>query len=347
MTLSIIIPVYKVEEYLRTCIDSVLAACAQLSSDQTYEIICVDDGSPDNCPKILDVYQQEFMDGPNSFKVIHKPNGGLSDARNAGMDIATGEYIYFLDSDDSITPDTFTGMLEQVRQHPGVDMVVAGAMTSEGSHRFSSTRFTDFPDYTKDQEWIKCMMILQNIPMVAWNKLLRKEMLEKSKMHFEVGMYNEDEPWNWMLAKEVKSMALYKRDTYNYLIRQGSIINNPMLASKCWKHAIRRIHIFIDNIDDYLPCVQRFWVYYVLFGWWLAPQPCSTPQDVKLLFAELAQQCSARQRMAIWLTTHLPLKLQRSIGPLQSLLIDFFGQSNCAKYDDRGLRRYLKLNRMK
>ena len=342
MTLSIIIPVYKVEEYLRTCIDSVLAACAQLSSDQTYEIICVDDGSPDNCPKILDEYQQEFMDGPNSFKVIHKPNGGLSDARNAGMDIATGEYIYFLDSDDSITPDTFTGMLEQVRQHPGVDMVVAGAITSEGSHRFSSTRFTDFPDYTKDQEWIKCMMILQNIPMVAWNKLIKRELIERAGLRFEVGLLSEDQPWNWLLAKEVRTVAFFKHDTYNYLIREGSIVKNPDNAKKHWHDVMWFFRMYIKTVDDYLPDAQRFAIYYLTLCLWLVPDAFSTKEDVKSLFKELCEQCSLRQRFAIWLTIRIPLPILLNLGPVQRTLINLFGQAECKKYDDRGILVYLK-----
>lgn len=340
MTLSIIIPVYKVEDYLCTCIDSVLAACARLSSDQTFEIICVDDGSPDNCPNILDEYQQMFQRGSNSFKVIHKPSGGVSDARNVGMDVASGEYIYFLDPDDSITSDTFSGMLELIKLYPEVDMIVAGAITSDGNHRFSCTRFTSFPDYTEDQEWIKCMMILQNIPMVVWNKLIKRELIESAGLRFEVGLYHEDEPWNWLLSKHICSVAFYRRDTYNYLIRQGSITNNSTLYEKRWADGMRYTRIWINNVDDYLSDSQLYYIFYHIYGWWLAPQPCSTPQDVKVLFTELSQQCSVRQRMAIWLTTHIPLKLQRTIGPLQCLLIDFFGQSSCAKYDNRGLKKY-------
>ena len=91
MKFSVIIPIYKVEQYLRQCVDSVLA--------QTYtdvEIILVDDGSPDSCPAICDEYAKK----DSRIKVIHKPNGGLSDARNAGLDMAQGEYVLFLDSDD-------------------------------------------------------------------------------------------------------------------------------------------------------------------------------------------------------------------------------------------------------
>ena len=94
--ISIVIPVYKVELYLEKCIESII--------NQTYknlEIIIVDDGSPDNCPQICDEYSKK----DKRIKVIHKENGGLSDARNAGIDIATGKYIAFVDSDDYVSDD--------------------------------------------------------------------------------------------------------------------------------------------------------------------------------------------------------------------------------------------------
>ena len=96
--ISVIVPVYKVELYLRQCVDSLLA--------QTYsnlEIILVDDGSPDGCPAICDEYARK----DSRVRVIHKPNGGLSDARNVGLDAARGEYIGFIDSDDWVMPDMY------------------------------------------------------------------------------------------------------------------------------------------------------------------------------------------------------------------------------------------------
>ena len=96
--ISVIIPVYKVEEYLENCIQSVIK---QTVSD--LEIILVDDGSPDQCPEICDLW----ADKDSRIKVIHKENGGLSDARNAGLDIAQGEYLSFVDSDDWIAPDMY------------------------------------------------------------------------------------------------------------------------------------------------------------------------------------------------------------------------------------------------
>ena len=96
--ISVIIPVYKVELYLRECIDSVLA-----QTYQNLEVILVDDGSPDQCGSICEQYAEK----DNRVCVIHKENGGLSDARNAGIDVAKGEYIGFVDSDDWVAPDMY------------------------------------------------------------------------------------------------------------------------------------------------------------------------------------------------------------------------------------------------
>ena len=117
---SIIIPVYDVEPYLEQCIHSVV--------NQTYkniEIILIDDGSPDRCPQICD----EWKEKDSRILVIHKPNGGISDARNEGMRIAKGEYIAFVDSDDVVEPEYVEFLLDAVKK--------TGALVSEcKTHRF-------------------------------------------------------------------------------------------------------------------------------------------------------------------------------------------------------------------
>ena len=106
--ISVIVPVYNVEQYLKTCVDSVLN-----QSYKNWELILVDDGSPDNCPQICDIYVAK----DDRVKVIHKENGGASSARNAALDIATGEYITFLDSDDFWHNDYLSTMIELCMQY--------------------------------------------------------------------------------------------------------------------------------------------------------------------------------------------------------------------------------------
>ena len=106
--ISIIVPIYNVEQYLKRCVDSILA-----QTFKDFELILVDDGSPDSCPFICDEYAR--ID--SRIKVIHKANGGLSDARNAGLEMAMGNYIAFVDSDDWIASDTYEYLYELIKKN--------------------------------------------------------------------------------------------------------------------------------------------------------------------------------------------------------------------------------------
>ena len=114
MKLSIIIPVYRTQNTLQRCLESILC-----QSFTDYEIILVDDGSPDNCPYLCDEYAQKDA----RIKVIHKENGGLSDARNIGIQQAQGEYITFIDSDDTIKNGTLSALLKELEKYPNTDML--------------------------------------------------------------------------------------------------------------------------------------------------------------------------------------------------------------------------------
>ena len=116
--ISVIVPIYNVEKYLDRCVDSII--------NQTYknlEIILVDDGSPDNCPQMCDDYAKK----DSRIKVVHKENGGLSDARNVGMEVATGEYVSFIDSDDYISLDFYETLLETIVDNDS-DIVECGVV---------------------------------------------------------------------------------------------------------------------------------------------------------------------------------------------------------------------------
>ena len=133
--ISVIIPVYKVEKYIERCITSV-----KKQSYFNIEIILVDDGSPDNCGIICDKYAET----DSRIKVIHKKNGGLSDARNAGLDIATGQYICFIDSDDYIEKDTLKDMYNNIVM-TRADITICNYYTvdSEGNKQWESENIPD------------------------------------------------------------------------------------------------------------------------------------------------------------------------------------------------------------
>lgn len=161
---TIIIPVYKVEKYIRRCVDSVLT-----QSYQNLQIILVDDGSPDNCGRICDSYMKKDA----RVKTIHQPNGGLSIARNTGLEYALGEFIYFLDSDDYIAPDTIETMVRLADEHHA-DIVMAGhnRVEADGYIHCDSKNWPDL----HSTEAIKKAILVNDIPNFAWGKLYRKNL---------------------------------------------------------------------------------------------------------------------------------------------------------------------------
>lgn len=159
---TIIIPVYKVEKYIRRCVDSVLA-----QSHQNLQIILVDDGSPDNCGKICDSYMKK----DSRVKTIHQPNGGLSIARNTGLEYALGEFVYFLDSDDYLAPDAIEIMVRLANENHA-DIVMAGhnRVEADGDIHCDSS---NWPHLQTTGE-IKKAILVNDIPNFAWGKLYKK-----------------------------------------------------------------------------------------------------------------------------------------------------------------------------
>ena len=164
--ISVIIPVYKVERYLDACVASV--------AGQTYadlEIILVDDGSPDNCPALCDAWAKKDA----RIKVIHRPNGGLSAARNSGLDIAAGEFIAFVDSDDRLEPDALQKAWE-TKQKTNADLVIFNLVCTDTENcELLEPDYTVFPDevIAPAEFWSRLFGLdgIGNYYVSAWNKL--------------------------------------------------------------------------------------------------------------------------------------------------------------------------------
>lgn len=213
---SIIVPVYKVEEYLAACVESVLA--------QTYrhlEVILVDDGSPDGCGAICDRYAQ--MDG--RVKVIHKTNGGLSDARNAGMAIATGEFLMFVDSDDLLTADAVQTLLELALKE-NAELVIGG-----------HDRFEDVPKPAA-QEWprhevlspVEAMADMFRNGCAAWARIYRRQIHED--ILYPVGRINEDEAIVLQILERCTQVVKTEKIVYRYRCRPESITTSRFTSKK-------------------------------------------------------------------------------------------------------------------
>ena len=212
--ISVIIPVYKVEPYLRECVDSVLA-----QTYQNLEIILVDDGSPDNCPAICDEYAEKDA----RVKVIHKENGGVSDARNTGLQKASGEYIAFVDSDDRIDENLY----ESVMKHIPFNVAIFGC-TYE--HKQPESVSAVLPCRTPvELLWSTDIELVQKIVFnsllgYASNKVYRKSVIGETR--FQNVAIREDLIFNLFVCSKIEKIKLIDSAGYHYLQRSDSISHN-------------------------------------------------------------------------------------------------------------------------
>jgi len=225
MLISIIIPIYKVEPYIIRCIDSVL--------NQTYrelEVILVDDCSPDRSMAMA----QEYIETSPLSKDLqfvylkHEKNRGLSAARNTGVEVAKGEYIFFLDSDDELEYYCIDYLVKLAEKYKNVD-IVQGNIQNIGDDVWNFN-FSNYPEFTNNKQWIKQKLLsieidnMESIPSTSWNKLFRTNWFVSNHLFFKEGIIHEDEHWRFMYWDKVSSIAFCKETTYRYLIRNNSIM---------------------------------------------------------------------------------------------------------------------------
>lgn len=216
MKISIVVPVYNVESYIEDCLKSVAA--------QTYkgdiECIIVNDCTADNSCAVIDRFKNKY-DGSIEFKLLHHAvNRGLSAARNTGIDAATGEYIYFLDSDDEITPDCIELLTEPLKQKK-YDFVI-------GDYVIIGNKKGIPPLTLEHRAELKGVEIRNSYFSFQWyvmavNKLCHIKFIKKNQLYFKEGLINEDELWSFQLACTAQSMYVIKNSTYKYKIRESSI----------------------------------------------------------------------------------------------------------------------------
>ena len=210
-TVSIIVPIYKVEDYIRECIDSILA--------QTYpdfELILVDDGSPDSCGRICDDYAKR----DNRIKVVHKVNGGLTSARNAGLEVAKGEWIMHVDGDDWIEPDMIESLIEAA-QITGADMVFGDFMKYG-----PSAGYNKLPTWSSDKK--KSMTnYIAYVMTTIWGSIAKRSLYADHSLKSPEGIsYCEDFHLIVRLCHFAKKVVNVHRPFYHYRYRPTSIMSN-------------------------------------------------------------------------------------------------------------------------
>ena len=224
--ISVIVPVYKVEPYLDRCVESIV--------NQTYknlEIILVDDGSPDNCGAMCDAWAAK----DSRIRVIHKENGGLSDARNAGMAVATGEYLAFVDSDDWLDI-TYVEHLYLLAQKYNAQIVACDVQIVFDETSLNATGSGSIVAYTPE-EALKALIEGRTFRAVAWNKLYQKDLFIGEC--YPVGKNHEDEFTTFRLIDKAQQLIYFDKTLYYYRQRPNSIMNT---------YSIKRL----DALDAYL-----------------------------------------------------------------------------------------------
>ena len=209
---SVIVPVYNVEEYLGRCVDSILA--------QTYtnlEVILVDDGAKDSSGRICD----EFAQRDARVRVIHKENGGLSSARNAGIDVAQGAYLEFVDSDDWLEPDAVESLLAAAQEHQ-VELVVGGRWdVSAKTGEKKKGLCPQSQEVLSGEELVSRIFRWDNCDSSACDKLFARRLFRE--VRFPYGVICEDVPIMYRIVLDAGRVALMDKPIYNYFHRSGSI----------------------------------------------------------------------------------------------------------------------------
>ena len=292
---TIVIPVYKVEEYLDRCVESVV--------NQTYkdlEIILVDDGSPDRCPQMCD----DWVKKDGRIKVIHQQNKGLSGARNTGIREAKGDWLYFLDSDDYIIPDCICLMMECVKKHPDVEMVCAGANATRGGFELFSFENRELPEYSDNRNWINRAMLQRvTLNMTSWNKLVLRKFILSNNVFFDEGYINEDDLWNFNLAKYLTRIAICKHDIYIYIIREGSITAD---SAKRYYNLIRLLRYFVNHITNDYRARQISFVYEFIRVHFNNETLKKYADDLRYVYDKMISEARGKQKIALWMYYKAP-----------------------------------------
>ncbi|MBO2527795.1 MAG: hypothetical protein CW335_06445 [Clostridiales bacterium] len=232
---SLIVPIYKIEDYLPKCIDSVLAQTCQ-----DFELLLVDDGSPDGCGAICDDYAQRY---PEKIRAIHQPNGGAGAARNHGIELSAGDYLLFIDGDDYLS-DNFLADLKKTIDATPADLILYGAEVEKNGKKVGELH--ELVDQGK-------LLTVKNEPdlffgvMAPWNRAYRRSLFTEHDITFATKVWYEDIRVVTKILAVAETAIRLPQCYYHYLQREGSAMNN--------KNSERNIEI-IYAYDDILNWYQ-------------------------------------------------------------------------------------------
>lgn len=233
--ISIIVPVYNVENYLAKCLGSLVA-----QSYQNIEIVVVNDGSKDQSEQIIQQYALKF---PEKIKAFSKTNGGLSDARNFGLDRATGDYIGFVDSDDYVTETMFEEMLHLAEKHQA-KMVICNIQKVDQNGKITQ-KLTQIPNMPEKIDLEKNFSVFSDVSYFACNKLFKKDLFEYKR--FKKGIHFEDIQLIPQLLLQCETLAQTQNFHYQYLERTDSITKTHTKKGLDMLKAVEDVELFFEQ----------------------------------------------------------------------------------------------------
>ncbi len=241
MKISIIIPVYNVAPYIKRCLDSVAA--------QTYtgdmECILVDDCGKDDSVKRAKEWISIYTGKTKFFLINHTTNQGQSAARNTGLKVASGEYVYFLDSDDAITPECIETLASLAAKFPDADFV-QGQPVNKAPRVVELHYKYQFPEYANNAEQVCSLMFRHTMPS-ACNKLIKYSFITSNSLLFPVGIVHEDMYWLFFAMKCVKSIAFTNSGTYYYYVNVNSTMHSTATTNM-----EKRVNGYKTSIDAFV-----------------------------------------------------------------------------------------------
>lgn len=227
---SVIVPIYQVEAYLPKCLDSILA---QTFTD--YELILVNDGTKDGCPAIM----QTYADRDSRIRQVHKENGGLSSARNAGLDVARGEYIAFLDSDDYVTPNWLEEIVHAADETGAEQVLYNYALVvddkEQGAYLKFETETIDVDRLGLDKYFYRYWMPYKH-GQEAWSKLYRRSVIEENGLRFAPNkeVFAEDTHFSAMYLMHTHTIAAISQP-YVYYVQRGDSLMGMKKPRLAWR----------------------------------------------------------------------------------------------------------------
>lgn len=287
MNISIIIPIYNVEKYIKRCLDSI---AGQESESISIECILIDDCTPDHSMDIVHNFIISYQ-GKIQFKIIkHEKNCGLSCARNSGLEVASGDYIIFVDSDDYLIPHSIDYLFKELQKYPDADMIIGNHFDEE--HNCKNFGTLKKPFYVSDKYKILKAAYEKRLSGNAWNKMIRRDILVKNQILFVDGHLYEDILWSITVAKTISSVLLLPQITYIYKFNAESIMHSKAARKDI---IVSSITFTSNQLMDEI--TEKHWGRCCTFIWGHMLQAIDLDMQFKCINDIHTELCKAKKRL--------------------------------------------------